>query len=265
MSVYLFPVSIPISSEDAGGNEGTDPRAVAHSRGAAWQQHSLHSPRTRAWGYCLHLPEKNRREAQCHEKLRGMICWCDLAAFYLLLCSPHLALCAMIWTIPTHALMFSSLSMCWPQQWALQNDWTDQEAVWGQTRVGHSYRALHGGHHLANLMDGPICVETVMQAVATTTLVTCLIYWAFLWFCNCALTLLVGRQEGHLACKKLSGGVLAWLFVWSEVHTCIWPSWCHCHSLSLASVKSRLILPFWYWLTRVVPDKGPNGCVCNWE
>jgi len=33
-----------------------------------------------------------------------------------------------------------------------------------------------------------------------------------------ALTLLVGRQEGHPACKKLSGGVLAWLFVWSEVH-----------------------------------------------
>jgi len=28
-----------------------------------------------------------------------------------------------------------------------------------------------------------------------------------------ALTLLVGRQEGHPACKKLSGGVLAWLFV----------------------------------------------------
>ena len=39
-----------------------------------------------------------------------------------------------------------------------------------------------------------------------------------------ALTLLVGRQEGHPACKKLSGGVLAWLSVWSEVQTCIWPS-----------------------------------------
>jgi len=26
-----------------------------------------------------------------------------------------------------------------------------------------------------------------------------------------ALTLLVGRQEGHPACKKLSGGVLEWL------------------------------------------------------
>jgi len=39
-----------------------------------------------------------------------------------------------------------------------------------------------------------------------------------------ALTLLVGRQEGNLACKKLSGGLLAWLSVWSEVQTCIWPS-----------------------------------------
>jgi len=56
-----------------------------------------------------------------------------------------------------------------------------------------------------------------------------------------ALTLFVGRQERHSACKKLSGGVLAWLPVWSEMQTCIWPSWCHYHSLSLASVKSRLV------------------------
>ena len=77
-----------------------------------------------------------------------------------------------------------------------------------------------------------------------------------------ALMLLVGHQEGHLACKKLSGGVLAWLSVWSEVQTCIRPSWCHCHSLSLASVKCRLALPFWYRLTQVIPDKGPlNGCM----
>ena len=39
-----------------------------------------------------------------------------------------------------------------------------------------------------------------------------------------ALTLLVGRQEGHPACKKLSGGVLVWLSVWSKVLACIWPS-----------------------------------------
>jgi len=39
-----------------------------------------------------------------------------------------------------------------------------------------------------------------------------------------ALTLLVRRQEGHPACKKLSGEVLAWLSVWSELQTCICPS-----------------------------------------
>jgi len=32
-----------------------------------------------------------------------------------------------------------------------------------------------------------------------------------------ALTLLVGRQKGHPACKTLSGGMLAWLSVWGEV------------------------------------------------
>ena len=58
------------------------------------------------------------------------------------------------------------------------------------------------------------------------------------------LTLLVGRQEGHPAWKKMSCGVQAWLSVCSDVQTCIWPSWCHFHSLSLASVKSRLALPF---------------------
>ena len=39
-----------------------------------------------------------------------------------------------------------------------------------------------------------------------------------------SLTRLVGRQEGHPACKTLSGEVLAWLSVWNEVQTCIWPS-----------------------------------------
>jgi len=81
-----------------------------------------------------------------------------------------------------------------------------------------------------------------------------------------ALTLLVGWQEGHPACKKLSGGLVAWLSAWSEVQTCIWPSGCHCHSMSLASVKSRQVLPFWYRLTRVVPEKGPlNVCMCVME
>ena len=37
----------------------------------------------------------------------------------------------------------------------------------------------------------------------------------------------------------------------------------HCHSPSLASVKSDWFLPFWYRLTWVVPETEPlNGCVC---
>jgi len=52
--------------------------------------------------------------------------------------------------------------------------------------------------------------------------------------------LLVGRQEGHPACKKLSDGVLAWSSVWSEVQTCI----CHYHAPSLASTESRIGFTF---------------------
>ena len=71
--------------------------------------------------------------------------------------------------------------------------------------------------------------------------------------------------KGIQPVKNLSGGVLAWLSAWNEMQTCIWSSWCHCHSLSLASVKSRLVLPFWYQLTRVVPEKWPlNVCVWDW-
>jgi len=41
--------------------------------------------------------------------------------------------------------------------------------------------------------------------------------YPLLSFIRFALTLLVGRQEGHPACKKQSGGVLAWLSVWSKM------------------------------------------------
>ena len=95
--------------------------------------------------------------------------------------------------------------------------------------------------------------------------------WAqfFVYHCTvdstfCALMLLVGRQEGHSACKKWV--MRCWHDYLSGMRCRLaygWPSWCHCHSLSLASVKSRFVLPFWYRLTCVVLDKGAlNGCVC---
>jgi len=43
-------------------------------------------------------------------------------------------------------------------------------------------------------------------------------------FAFSALMVLLGRQEGHPACKKLSGVMLAWLSVWDKVQICISPS-----------------------------------------
>ena len=48
--------------------------------------------------------------------------------------------------------------------------------------------------------------------------------------------------------------MLVWLSVWSEVQTCIQPSWCHCHSLSLASVKH----PDWFYLSGTSSHPGTN-------
>ena len=77
-----------------------------------------------------------------------------------------------------------------------------------------------------------------------------------------ALTLLVGRQEGHPACKKQSGGCWRGYLTGARCRLAYGPADAtaiHC----LASVKSRLVLPFWYRLTRVVSETGPlNGCVC---
>ena len=85
-----------------------------------------------------------------------------------------------------------------------------------------------------------------------------------------ALTLLVRQQEGHPACKKLSGEVLAWLSICLEQGADLHMAQLMLLPLAVSSVKSRLVLPFWYRLTRVILDKGPlNGCVrvcvCNAE
>ena len=89
----------------------------------------------------------------------------------------------------------------------------------------------------------------------------CFIYfiyvYLFIWRCW------LGGKKGIRPVKNWVVGCWSGLSIWSKVQTCIWPSWCHCHSLSLASVKSRSVLLFWYRLTRVVLDNGPlSSCVC---
>jgi len=67
--------------------------------------------------------------------------------------------------------------------------------------------------------------------------------------------LLVGLQEGHPACKKLSGWMLAWLSVWVKLQL-------HMAQLMplpltiFCSSKSRLVLLSWFNLS------GGGGCVC---
>jgi len=92
-------------------------------------------------------------------------------------------------------------------------------------------------------------------------------YYYYYSIASSALTLSVGRLEEHPA--KLSDDVLVWLSVWSEVQlVCIimvqlMPFHPKAPS-SLASFKSRLVLPFWYRLTQVVLENRPlNGCSSN--
>ena len=100
-----------------------------------------------------------------------------------------------------------------------------------------------------NPADVPACKWLALFAADVQINIKYFLGYGVLWRCW------LGGRKGIRPVKT------EWLSVWSEVQTCIWPSWCHCHSLSLASVKSRLVLTFWYRLNLVVPDKGPlNGC-----
>jgi len=69
-----------------------------------------------------------------------------------------------------------------------------------------------------------VCMIIILDAYAQKVSIISVSKCKYIYIAFSALTLLVGQQEGHPACKKLSCGVLAWLSVWCEVQTCIWPS-----------------------------------------
>ena len=78
-----------------------------------------------------------------------------------------------------------------------------------------------------------------------------------------ALTLLVGRQEGHPACKKTEwwGACVA---ICLERGADLYMAQLMALPLTVSCFsKIQIGLPFWYRLTWVVPEKGPlNGRVC---
>jgi len=119
--------------------------------------------------------------------------------------------------------------------------------VSGSTLYGQSYLNVY--QYSFNICQNKACVllETPapkcyimgrqrLHALPNETYLQLFMYHGLFSFS--ALTLLVGRQEGHPACKNLSGEVLPWLSVWSEVQMiCIWSSWCHCHPIISCSGK----------------------------
>jgi len=82
--------------------------------------------------------------------------------------------------------------------------------------------------------------------------------WYVTWYvclqCFDAVGWAAGRTSGVQKTEWWGAGVVIYLEQGADLHVA---------QLSLASVKSRLVFLFWYWLTWVVPDKGPlNVCVC---
>jgi len=88
---------------------------------------------------------------------------------------------------------------------------------------------------------------------------TSFINFLHLWFIAFSFNL---HAWQFFSTTSVQVGVLAWLSVWSEVQTCIWPSWCQCHSLSCFS-KIQIGFTFLVLAHLGSPGKGPlNGCVC---
>jgi len=117
-------------------------------------------------------------------------------------------------------------------------------------------------------------MQVICTSLQTDKLITHFSQAGFSSWCptNSALTLLVGRQEGHSDCKNWV--MRCWCGYLSGV-TCKWvtfgPADATATPSSLVLLKSRLVLLFWCRLTQVVLKKRPlNGClfgvimaVCN--
>ena len=89
----------------------------------------------------------------------------------------------------------------------------------------------------------------------STYLLTCLL--SMLWHCW------LGGRKGIRPVKNWVVGCWHGYLSGARCRLAYGPADATATHRLFASVKSRLVLPFWYRLTWVVPDKGPlNGCVC---
>jgi len=127
-------------------------------------------------------------------------------------------------------------SVCWGNMAARTWGWTSVSAArcsqpsspawqcWGYTDAHRAAR----GPFVCSRIRSPDCPSVTSTLLAFSVSI-----------------LLVGCQEEHPTCKKLSDEVLAWSSVWSEVQMiCIWSSWCHCHSIISCFNKMHIGLTF---------------------
>jgi len=85
-----------------------------------------------------------------------------------------------------------------------------------------------------------------------------LVQFSAVWVCLQYLTLLVGLQKGHLACKDISDGCCSGYLSGAR---CKWSSWCHCHHVISRFTKFQNGT-FRYELTQVIQEKRLlNGCL----
>jgi len=95
-----------------------------------------------------------------------------------------------------------------------------------------------------NGIFGPLtaCMRFMFGKISLASSFTLLLLLVLLRPTFSTLMLLVGWQEEHLACKKLSDEVLAWLCVWSEVQWFAFgPADATATPSSLAPLKSRMV------------------------
>ena len=135
--------------------------------------------------------------------------------------------------------------------------------------VGHSQRSTHGWYDLEYglvivTLKGSISGSHLFLELSRNVCGYFVGLWWSGWFAFSALMLLVGRQEGHPACKKY-GVMRCWHGYLSRAR-CKWFAYGSADATatpsSLASAKSRMVYPSGTGLPRLSWKRPLNVCVC---
>jgi len=180
-------------------------------------------------------------------------------------------------TVHTYLASFSGRKLC---QWTGEAGENDQSSDLRISKGGGSLSTGSPAGQVVMVCIGPGSMYSqayISTGGSSTSIAPCdRVDWK----------LKLGKQGGGIAlfsilewlpaltapCKEELCRCVLWGMRWTQVSPagetlqkvkgskhCIWPSRCHCHSLSLAPEIqigfTFLVLPFWYRLTLVIPDK----------